>query len=71
MVIRVTQNPTTPSWRKTCSLGTVAHQFVRSSQLFRKVLSNEYTIAGGGSVLLADNVEAAKIPFHPHPTASR
>jgi hypothetical protein len=51
--------------------GSELHQFVRSSQLFRKVLSNEYTIAGDGSVLLADNVEAAKIPFHPHPTASR
>jgi hypothetical protein len=50
-----------------CVEGSELHEYCRSSTLFRRVPSNEYQVAGDGSVLLADNVEAAKIPVPPPP----
>ena len=42
--------------------GSELHEFVRSSQLFRKVPSSEYQVSGRGEVLLVDNPEAPRIP---------
>jgi hypothetical protein len=47
--------------------GSELHQFVRSSQLFRRVPATEYQVSGSGEVLLVDNPEAPRIPVPPAP----
>jgi hypothetical protein len=47
--------------------GSELHEFVRSSQLFRKVPSSEYQVSGSGEVLLVDNPEAPRIPVAANP----
>jgi hypothetical protein len=47
--------------------GSELHEFVRSSQLFKRVPASDYQVAGDGSVLLVDNPEAPRIPVPPAP----
>jgi hypothetical protein len=50
-----------------CVEGGDLHTFVKSCQLFRRLASSEFQVAGDGSVLLADNPEAPRIPVPPAP----
>ena len=50
-----------------CVEGSEFHEYVRASQLFKRLAASEYHVMGSGQILLADNPEATRIPVPPQP----